>query len=211
MTYTDEDVIRAVDKFAPYLFSKFKINNFDQEDIVQEAYKKAFEVIQKGGYDQKRRLDDYIFMAIQNHFKNMMRRDRVGPSAAVCQNCSGEDCRECYAARQKRSYKQSIRNPSCLHEVDDEGEGGVRTEDNVLDLLGQNELFQTLHSLLNGEVRSNFIKIACGISVKHDARRAVQVAVAQVLTSRDFGIDYIDIYSFLGADDDEEEQDQGQA
>lgn len=209
MTYSNEEVVAVVDTFLPYLISTFKIRNYDKDDLKQEAYKKAFEVMQKGWYNENHTLNNYLFMAVRNHLKNMVRRERVSHSDGVCPDCEGGECRACYLAGQTRSYKESAKNPSCLHEVDLDYEGGSTDECDVLDQLGTNELINILHSSLNGEVRTNFIKMVNGIPVKPEAKRSVQVAVATILISKDFDIDYIDLFDYLDPElEDEKERER---
>lgn len=171
MDQFDEQVRTCINGFIPYLVSVYRIPGHTEDDLKQIAYTRAIAVLKKRQYDNSRELKNYLFIAIRNHFLNLLRRYKL---------------------------EKDMKSLSDLCE-DDHEEFAVH--ENPLDKITYQELIQHINKKLAPEYRSDFLRLLENCKLKPERKREIQVAIAEIITEIDFDFsdkikkDLLEIYN----------------
>lgn len=217
----NEKVIEAVEKFSGYLASVYKFGFFEIDDLKQEAMVRAFQVVNNGTYDESKDLDQYLFTAVKNHFKNIHRkyRQKNEPPCLTCplfdpgfksslnqcrEYADKNDCEPFNSFNNKYKNRQSLLQPADIASISETDKEQLVIEYNLLDDLAQTELYDYVDKNISPEIRSDFLRMLSGIKISSENTKRVQKEIALILINGGFHIDEDILKEFIGGENGEE-------
>lgn len=219
----NEKVIEAVNKFAGYLASVYKFGFYEIDDLKQEAMVRAFQAMNNGTYDDSKDLDQYLFMTVKNHFKNIHRkyRQQNKPPCLTCplydpnfksslNQCSEyadkNDCQPFNEFINKYENRQSLLQPSDITSISDEDKNELVIDYNLLEDLAQTELYDYVDRNIAPLVRNDFLRMIAGVKLHPDNIRRVQLEVARVMIEGGFDCDLEFLQDFIEVENAKEDK-----
>lgn len=187
--YTEERVLQAIEKAADILAPSFVFGSYDVDDIRQQCFLFAFEVLEKEKFDPGRPLENFIYTHLRNQLINFRRNKfrRNDPpcgschSGVPCPKAEGEHCRKYRAWLRLNNAKANISSPLALDNVCDEKERRTRVESSSEQDVEIDELIKLVDSQLPVELRATYLQMRAGVSVPKPKRLQVERAVTEIL------------------------------
>jgi DNA-directed RNA polymerase specialized sigma24 family protein len=180
---TEAEIIAAIDRAVRLLAPSFAFGYYDIEDMMQEGYIHALQVLEKDVYDTSRPLDNFIYTHIRNRFINM-HRDKLRRTDAPCATChggepctSGSYCQRYSAWLKRNRAKASLMKPGALVE-----DGKLSLHEIESD---NADLFNLIDEKLDVSLRATYLQMRCGVSVTKAQREAVLNAIKEILNCGD--------------------------
>lgn len=184
--YSEAQVIEIITDAANKLCHKFRFGPYEVDDIKQECFVLALELLAKEKYDGERPLANFLYVHFSNRLKNLKRNkyERLEPPCNKCPLSAyikKED--KCTAFEEKQFcdhyYKWLRRNEQKKHLMHGEnveydvtkchrriGEG----EDEIR----QKELEEYINVALPVEYRMDYIKLKAGQKLTQQKREAIE-------------------------------------
>lgn len=217
----NEKIIEAVEKFSSYLASVYKFGFYEIDDLKQEAMVRAFQAMNNGTYDESKDLDQYLFMTVKNHFKNIHRkyRQQNKPPCLTCplydpgfksslnqcvEYADKNDCEPFNSFNNKYKNRLSLLQPSDIATISEDDKNQLVIEYNLLEDLSQTELFDYVDKNISPEIRGDFLRMLSGVKINSENTKRVQREVVAILIEGGFEIDLDDLQEFVGGDNAEE-------
>lgn len=186
---TEAEVLRAIEKAVNILAPSFEFGPYDTDDIKQEGFVFALEVLEKEKYDPSRPLENFLYTHVRNRLINF-RRNKFRRNDPPCKKChDGEPCPSAgakdlcdkYRSWLKRNTnKANICNPITLDSVKDEGDQGVNESSSVEQAVETQELLELIDKNLPIELRAVYLQMRSGVSVPKTARLRVERAIIEI-------------------------------
>ena len=218
-----DKIVEIVDKFSGYLAQMYKFGFYEIEDLKQEAVLRSLEAINNKTYDDSKSLEKYLFMVVQNHFKNLLRkyRQKNEPPCLTCplfdpemkfskNQCTKfvnkDDCSEYSNFDKKYKARQSILSPADLSSISEDQQAQLVVEYDYVKTLEDTELYECINRCLPPLLRADFLRMLSGVRINVENTRQVQKAVAIILIDNNFEITNFDLESFIGDANGNEEE-----
>lgn len=178
--YTNEEVVKIIDRIVKRLAGRFKFGYHQIQDMEQQARLIAWTGIDN--YDGIRPLENYLWVHVRNRLFNFKRDNfcRPGSPCTDCflhnsssQKCNKyEDKQECvlYARQQhKNTTKLNLTYPIELSCVDDYNEDNMYSCQSTEKTVLNNELRTILNRYIPVEWRHSYLRLLynCTISSQH--------------------------------------------
>lgn len=191
---TEEEVIALIQKISTRLSNKFKFGYHTKEDIAQQGFIFGMQGLQK--YDNKRPLENFLWVHIRNRLKNYKRDEYERPDNP-CENCiqysdecnKHDDVMACKVYSNwyyRNQTKKNLMNPIGLSSVDDVQEQYMRTCDVADDMASYAELKQILDDHLPLEYRADYLKMTTSVYVPKHKREKIQSIIIEILEEHDY-------------------------
>lgn len=84
--YTEAEVTKIIRRVVSSLAETFRFGYYEIEDIKQEGFVLAIELLNKGGFDASKPLDKYLFTHIRRRLINL-KRDKFSRHEIPCKKC----------------------------------------------------------------------------------------------------------------------------
>lgn len=187
---TEADVLEAIGKAADILAPSFAFGCYDEDDIRQQCFIYAFELLEKGTYDASRPLANYIYTHVRRRLLNF-RRDKFRRSDPPCPKChAGTPCKDAAAGEvcakykywsERNQAKANICNPLALDNVCDERERRTKSPSTAEEDAEIGEMLAIVDRELPVELRQTYLQMRAGVSVPKGKRLQVEQAVKDIL------------------------------
>ena len=182
--YTEEDFVSIVEGIVNYLAPLFAFAYFDVDDIKQEGFLYALEVLPKFDPKRESKLDNFLFTHIKNRLINL-RRDKLSrPNPCnKCRDCNYTDKMEC------EIYRLWIQRNQSKRQLVEAGDTEVETlidPENVFRSLCIFECVKLLDQNINIRYRKDFIKLIEGCSIP-TFRKNRLIEELRILMTRFYG------------------------
>jgi len=204
----DNDVIRIVDKFSGYLSEMYHFGFFQPKDLKQEAIMKSLEAARNNTFENEKAAEKYLFMVVQNHFKNLLRkyRKKNEPPCLTCpffdpdfktsrNQCNKfekkENCKEFINFERDYKTRQSLLQPCDIDNI---------SEYEVVDHISNSELYEYIDIHLSPDLRSDFLRMLSGVKINIENAKLVRKSIAKILLNSDFEIESVVLEDFIGED-----------
>ena len=199
--HTEDEVVAIIDRVVSKVAVKFKFGYHDLEDMKQQARLFALECLPR--YDEKRPLENFIWVHVHNRLFNFKRDNYERPSRP-CNGCPMFDkglrseCKkygdkiECDPFKYwftRNSAKKNLMRPVELEVVCGEYESYHKNL--VVDDVIMNEITDIINIHLPVSLRSDYIKMKYNLRIPKYKRLLVEEAVIAILNKHGYG-DYYD-------------------
>jgi DNA-directed RNA polymerase specialized sigma24 family protein len=188
---TEKEVCDIISSICSKLASNFKFGYFTTEDIFQEAFRIGIEAMNKGGYDEGRPLENFLFTSIRNGLINF-KRDNFKRTDCPCKLCygfqsgetrhpDGKHCEKYIKWNNRNVQKQNVLLPvgiECLTEAHDKN---PKCNPNQYINLEKKETFDIIDQHLPVEYRANYLRMREGVSVPKNIREEIILKIREIL------------------------------
>lgn len=186
----EDEVISIIRKISRRLSYKFVFGYHDREDIEQQAF--IFGIYGLENYDQKRPLENFLWVHIANRLKSY-KRDKYERPDSPCVTCAfydGDVCDEYIDQLECSSYrgwynrnqsKKNLMTPIEFENVNDVNEKYMSTGDVVTDDIIFSELQKIIDDNLPVNLRADYIKMISNIHVPKPRRTQIQEIIIEIL------------------------------
>lgn len=198
---TEAEVVEAINRATAALAQAYKFGYHSAQDIRQEGWIIALEVLEKEVYDCKRPLYNFLVTHLRNRLSNNKRKQfhRNDPPCTLCHEFYYRGDRNCCAAAQKagsthclkyaqwrerNSAKQNLMNMLGLSLLDVDSEAFASTDDSGLCNLETSEVLDILDEELTLSERKLLLKVRAGEVIPSDKMCELRSTIKTILTSR---------------------------
>ena len=189
---TEKEVVDTISRIANRLAPKFKFGYHDIDDIKQEVALFAWTGLEF--YDNKRPLENFLYVRACNLLKNLKRDNFERPSPclhckhSICDlnyDCVKYDdsmsCSLYHSWLTKNSSKKNLMIPIGLTRVNDEREDSMKTTQTVEhDAIGT-ELANIINEHLPITMRADYLRMTSEIHVPKFRRTKIQETIREIL------------------------------
>jgi len=150
--------LATVNRITDRLAHKYVFAGYDQDDISQEAFIIAIDVLDK--YDSSKPLENFLHVHISNRLKNFKRDNYYR--------------QETGSAQQLQEKKKNILEPLDIH-----GLYNVETGDTILDQAHLNEILQKIDECLPIEFRGDYLRLKnnCKLTKSRKAKIIAEIKI----------------------------------
>jgi hypothetical protein len=184
--YTEEQVVSTINRIAKLIARKFVFGSHTVEDITQQCWIIALEVLAKPGkYDASRPLDRFLYVHLVRRIGNY-KRDHFHRSDPPCRRCNeGDFCRDGGPCKKFREWKKlnsskaNLQMPADIDRIADEDGSVTGTKQNQqVDAVEGDELRLLIDDHLPCELRAHYLAMLAGdplisTAQKREVRRAI--------------------------------------
>lgn len=198
---TEQQVIDTIDVVMGRLSKKMKFGYHEIEDIRQQGFQYALEILEKETYDPKKPLENFLQTHIKNQLINYKRNNFIR-SEKPCAGCvffdkskakstKGEWCGafddpdSCKKYKGWRTRNDSKKSVMCPIDIDVVPNDTLVGENDVSSKASFNELKNTIDELLPADLRADYLRMLDGVSIPKSRREHVKAGVLQILHSKD--------------------------
>lgn len=184
--YTEEQVIKIVEKALSGLCSKFRFGYFEKEDMEQEGWLFAIDALERYS-SEKGELENFLRVHVRNHFMNLKRNkfSRYEPPCITCpfydpeckkstNKCSEflnkDDCDKWSAWKKRNAAKSGLIRPLDIDSVSEED----LSNEEFLSHINLSSILKKINDTLPVDLRSDFLKMMDGISVPKPKKERVR-------------------------------------
>jgi DNA-directed RNA polymerase specialized sigma24 family protein len=182
----ETDIYDIIRKVAGVLAPRLTFGYHTRQDIEQEAFVLALEVIEDEGYDPTRPLANFLYIHLRRRLTNNIRKDyyRGEPPCTCCDtvNPPASPCRKWVEWNKRNKSKQNIMRPLDVASVNDERETGMATVSTVEEDAESNEILAKIDRDLPVELRSDYLRMREHIVIPKSRRQRVRDAVLRILS-----------------------------
>ena len=152
-----EIILKVINRIAP----KYTFSYYELDDIKQESFIICLEAVEK--YDNSRPFENFISKHLSNRLKTLI-RDKYSRS-----NIESE---------KHEKLNQSKKNLMDLKSVD----GSYKVyEDDIIERMSTSEAMETLMRELPPSMRTNFYRLANGVSIQSSKKQALFDKIKEIL------------------------------
>lgn len=179
---TEATVLAAIEKAVGRLAPAFSFGYFTPEDIRQEGYVLACEVLATEKFDPARPLDSFLFIHIRNRLSNLKRRvmRRNDPPCRKC--AAGNHCRPDGPCKKYREWHDRNNAKSCLAgagiESAAEDQGSVESPESQVELA---EILEKIDSNLPIGMRADYLRMRAGEKLTNVRRSEIEEVLKEML------------------------------
>lgn len=176
-------VLEEIQRVCSIISSSIHFGYFDKEDIEQEGMVLGLTALAL--YDSSRPLANFLYTHIHNRILNLQRKllTRTDPPCTLCHqvvlghsgHADGKTCESYKKWHKTNSSKRSLMEPMEL-----EGDVNVREQD--VDPVDLNDILRRIDSLLPIELRSTYLRMRAGESVKDSEKTKVESFIKEILS-----------------------------
>jgi hypothetical protein len=187
---TEAQVIEEIDKVTRTLAPKYTFGPYDRDDIKDQGWVYAIEVLDREVYDHTRPLANFLYIHVRNRLSNF-KRDNLRRNDPPCQAChrgdlcgrdgEGSECKKYAAWRKRNQDKANIQRPLDLTHIADEKERNTRLASHVVEDVALAELLEKIDLKLPVELRQDYLLMRSGEAIPKARRLAVENMVKDIL------------------------------
>jgi DNA-directed RNA polymerase specialized sigma24 family protein len=159
MNYTDAEILETITNVAAKLAPKYTFGYYGVDDIRQEAIMMGYEALPR--YDNKRPLENFIYVHINNRLKTFKRDNYFRINAG--------------SAESIQQAKKNIMDPVSIEKVE------PLKDSELLDSLHINEIRERINKHLPANLRKDYLRICSGAKVSKNTRQKIVDALKQIL------------------------------
>lgn len=187
--FTEAQVIEIITKQVKLLAPSFAYGFMSVEDVEQEAFIMAMELLEKQTYDPSRPLENYLYTHLSRRLLNMW-RNRVRRSDSPCKEC--HDTGSCQGTGYCKKYAEWIARNNCkanlvrpldINHLCDDYEPAVNLNDpsSVETDVEIRECLEMIDKYLPIDLRSTYLQMREGVNVTKAKRIEVEDAIKLIL------------------------------
>ena len=165
---TEEEVIETIQKVVRRVSYNFKFAFYDVEDIEQEAFIIGMEALDR--YDEKRPLENFLFVHIKNRLKNFKRDNYIRYEPEKPWN---KDVR--------KMAKKSLIEPINLDNVMDYSSDSMKQPDDFIDVIHTKEYLEFIDRHLDMSYRGDYLRMLHGVHVPKPRRDEIIETIRDLL------------------------------
>ena len=165
---TEEEVIETIQKVVRRVSYNFKFAFYDVEDIEQEAFIIGMEALDR--YDEKRPLENFLFVHIKNRLKNFKRDNYIRYEPEKPWN---KDVR--------KMAKKSLMEPINLDNVMDHSSDSMKQPDDFIDVIHKKEYLEFIDRHLDMSYRGDYLRMLHGVHVPKPRRDEIIETIRDLL------------------------------
>ena len=165
---TKEEVVETIQKVIKRVSHNFKFAFYDVEDIEQEAFIIGMEALDR--YDEKRPLENFLFVHIKNRLKNFKRDNyiRYEPEKP-------------WDKDMRKMAKKSLMEPVNIDNVVDYSSDGMKQGDDFVEAIHQKEYLEFIDRHLNVSLRGDYLRMLHGVHVPKPRRDEIIETIQDLL------------------------------
>lgn len=167
------EVLEVINNICDRYAYKFKFGYFTPEDIRQEAFIIAIDALER--YDGRSPLENFLAVHVKNRLNNF-KRDKY-----YRQNKIDKDDKQ----QQLNNSKKYLMEPLDITNIRDEHEKNMRSEDEFIDKIANQELLDIIDEHLDVSLRSDYLRVRDGTYVPKPRREQIIREVIEIL--KDYG------------------------
>lgn len=196
---TEEEVIDVVNRVVHKVASAFRFGYYSYEDLVQEGWVEAIELLAKKKYDEVRPLEKLLLVHIKRRLSNLKRNKykRNDPPCTVCHNAflngkaskckkkeNGKTCERYRKWVQRNTSKQNLMDVLGLSTIDEDNDCFTYI-DTTSELNPEiNELLDILDENLSLDDRKNLLKLRAGEYLSEDKKQELRTTVCAIFAEK---------------------------
>lgn len=186
---TEKQVLEAIEKAVNSLAPSFVFAHYTLEDIKQHGYLCAIKLLNKGTYDPKRPLENYIYIDLKCKFINL-RRDHQRRNDPPCKPChkgtpcdkaNGAYCKKYNSWLKLNNTKANLASPVSIDHVSEERESRVATTSSVYESVEIDDILARIDAELPVEHRATYLQMRAGVSVPKAKRLQIEGLIKDIL------------------------------
>lgn len=199
--YTEEDVIRVVDRIAQRLGPKFRFGYHSVEDMEQQARLFAWEAL--SSFDNRCQLNTFLFRHVYNRLHNYKRDNferidkpclkcpinkyskRLGRCKKYDDDCL-EDCEFYHGWILRNGSKRNLMEPANIDDIDDKHEHNMWADGNIVDDIDYNELMKEIKERIPIDSMENFNRFVGGAKLSGIARAKIKEKIIEILEDKGY-------------------------
>jgi hypothetical protein len=198
---TEEEFVDTVDGIANRLCDKFKFGYFSREDIKQECFTLALEVLDK--YDPERPLANFLWCHLHNRLCNL-KRNKYFRLEKPCNKCplkayipegdictaydNKNDCSLYDVWLRKNNNKKNLMNPIGISYVSSENEKHMKDYTTSYDNVANNEILNIIDANISLTMRKYWLQQRGGIKVPKKYFDLLIIEIHQILEDNDIDV-----------------------
>ena len=167
---TEKEVTETINKICDRYAYKFQFAFYTPEDIRQEAFIIAMEALDR--YDESRPLENFLAVHVKNRLNNF-KRDKYYRQQKEDQASKSSE--------HNNNTKRFLMEPIDINSVRDEQENNMRLDDNFVDNVEQQELFDIVDAHLDVNLRADYLRILHGVYVPKPRREQIYEEINRIL------------------------------
>lgn len=196
--YTEEEVVKIIDKALKGFCHKFRFGYFEHDDIYQEGFIIAMDVLEK--YNGKDPLENFLRVHIRNRLINFKHNkySRHEPPCTSCpfydpdkklsnNQCSEfidkEDCDRWASWVKRNSAKENLMRPMGIDAVSEEES---LITDELFNKANFAEIRRQIDRNLDSELRADFLRMLEGIYIPNERKNRVKDAIKEMGVLNEF-------------------------
>lgn len=190
--FSENQVVKVIEKALSGLCSKFRFGYFEKEDMEQEGWVFAIDALERYSED-KGVLENYLRVHIRNRFITL-RRDKLSRYEPPCVNCpfydpenklsinkcseflNKDDCDKWSAWKKRNAAKTGLIRPLDISSVSDDD----LTNEEFFNSINLSSILKKIDKQLPMELRSDFLKMLDGVPVPKQKKEKVREFLEQI-------------------------------
>lgn len=188
---TEAEVFDAIEKVVAILAPKSTFGYYDVDDLRQQGWVFALEVLDKEKYDGVRPLANFLYVHLKNRFLNY-KRDKLRRNDPPCKDChAGKHCTPDGKCKKyvewvdRNNAKANILKPLDINHVSDENERNAHVNSTVSEEVEVEEIVRLIDEKLSMELRPTYLQMRTGMKVSRARREPVEQAIREILRGED--------------------------
>lgn len=188
---TESQVTEIIIRVVKTLSSKFRFGYYSNEDMEQEGFIFAMELLESEKYDASRKLENLLYSHIRNRFINY-KRDKYSRSESPCKSCvfynpetkqcgaftDVKGCSKLEGWKKRNSSRKSLMYPKDISSV---GENYSNTVDDEVDY---NDTKKHIDDNLPAELRSDYLRVLNGVTIPKARKMRVRTVVLSLINKK---------------------------
>ena len=195
--YSEQEIVDILTDIGNKLAPKFKFGCYGIDDIRQEVYIQGLKLLERGKYDGKRPLANFLFFAIKNQLKNL-KRDKYERLEPPCLKCPFNaynkkedkcelyerkiDCEPYYKFTKRNNQKKQLMHGETVDFYPNENTRG--SEGDLA--FREKEINQYIDMNLPVQYRADYLKLKCGDKLPAGRREFIEDLLLSILTEGGF-------------------------
>lgn len=192
---TEQEVTEIIVRVIKTLSSKFRFGYYSKEDMEQEGFIFAINLLNSDKYDSSRKLENLLYSHIRYRFINY-KRDNYSRSESPCKNCVFYDpktkdktcgaftdvkhCNKLEGWKKRNASRKSLMYPKDISVVTKHPESASNHVEDV----DFSEMKDYINENLPAELRSDYLRMLEGVNIPKARRGRVREAILSILNKR---------------------------
>jgi len=179
--YTEDQVIKLIQKIMDSLAPKNVFETYDIDDIKQEGFILALDGL--ASYDGSAPLENFLRNHLFNKLKTF-RRDNSYRIDVRCTNCKSfnENCTKCQNRQRNEESKKNLLKPLDIDLIDTDNERAMYSY-GTQDEVEVNELTERINKFLPVKDRKDYLRLKDGIPLPKSRKDELYLIINHILES----------------------------
>lgn len=199
--YTEDDVIRIINRIAQRLAPKFRFGYHGVEDMEQQSRLFAWEAL--SAYDGRCNLNTFLFAHVHNRLHNYKRDnfERIDKPCLKCpinqyskklKRCKKynedrlEDCEFYYGWILRNNSKRNLMEPADIDGIDDKNEHSMWISGDIVDDVDYTELMKKIKDKIPMHSMENFNRFIGGAKLSGIAKTKIKEIIIEILENEGY-------------------------